>query len=83
MGLVEDLDGDDHVLRAPGGELLGDDLEHGVRLGDGVALAPAGGRRLAAAVVEAVLRAGRAVQVDDDFEAGLAGPGEGFVEIGR
>lgn len=34
-----------------------------------------------AGVVESVLRAGRAVTIDPDVHSGVAGPGNGFVEV--
>ena len=79
--LVEELDRHDDILMVGGSVFLLNHLQRGVRMGETVGIAPAGGRVLAAAVVEAVLRLGCAVQVDDDLETGLAGPVDGGVEV--
>ena len=80
-GLVQQLDGDDDVLVRRHRVFGADGLEHVEGDGDGVALLEARLGDAVARVVEAVLGAGRAVQVDPDFQADLAGPDDALVEV--
>ena len=80
---VEQLDGDDDVFVRWHRILVADGFEDVERLSDGVAISPAGFGDAMARIVEAVLGAGGAVQVDPDFEADLAGPLDALVEEWR
>lgn len=76
-GLVDDLDAQDHVVVGAGAVFALDLLQDRPRaLRVGIPLFPAWGRAATARVVEAVLAAGDAVEVDEDFEVDLAGPGD-------
>ena len=79
--LVEGFDcGNDVVVLGIGVFLL-NLLENGKCAVDGVSLLPAGFCHLLARVVEAVLRAGGSVQVDDDLDADLACPLDTLLEV--
>lgn len=72
--LVERLNRGNDVVVVGGGVLFLDLTQNGKRTVNGVALLPARCSNLLARVVESVLRAGCAVQVDDDFDADFPCP---------
>ena len=77
---VQVFDRGDDIIIIRRGVLLLDRAQDGEGAGDGVALLPAGSGLLAR-VVEAVLRAGGSVQVDDDLDADLACPLDTLLEV--
>ena len=76
-GLVEEFDHGDDV--GVGGVALGEVFDGGDGLGDGGALLPVDGA-VATAVVEAVLRARCAVEIEHDLETCASGPADGLIE---
>ena len=75
--LVEEFDHGYDVCVA--GVALGEVFDGGDGLGDGVALLPVDGT-VATAVVEAVLRARCAVEVEHDLETCASGPADGLIK---
>lgn len=79
--LVEQLDANDNVGVGRIGVLGCDHLDHVLGMGNRVVTRPAGGVDALARIVKAILRAWCAVQVDPDFEAGLARPVNSLIEM--
>lgn len=72
--LVQELDRDDDILQAWRGVFLLDDLKYCLCVAETLGITPARGRCLVAAVIEAILRLGCAVEIDNDLESCQPGP---------
>lgn len=75
--LVEQLDCRDYVSVA--GVTRSEILKRGERLADGIALLPIH-RAVAAAIVEAILRSRRSVQIEQNFEVSTSSPADSLIQ---
>src|SRR5690242_8618086 len=81
--LIDGLDGNNDVLHLRLRVLVVQYLERLMSVRETVRIAPSWGLQPLAAVIESILALGRTMQINDDFEASLARPGDGLVEIRR